>query len=107
MPLILVGTLFGAKNHEFQAAKLLDITADERLVEGTTVRHAIFTVQVGELVYTARGGHIRHHGGDYGQGLVVGDSVQVSIDKDHLILLKPDGKELQTKIIKRVRGQSQ
>jgi hypothetical protein len=105
LSVMMVLPLLGSNKHEYQTGKLLDVTTDERLVEGTTVRHAIFTVQIGELVYTTRGGHISHHAGDYAQGLIVGDAVQVSIDGEHMLLLKPDGKELKTKIIKRARTQ--
>jgi hypothetical protein len=104
--LLLVTTALGAtKQHEFQTGKLIDVTADERLIDGTSYRRAIFTVQLGELTYSARGGRISRRSRDYAQGLIIGDPVQVSIDGDHLILLKPDGKELNTTIIKRVRTQ--
>jgi hypothetical protein len=66
----------------------------------------IFTVQIGDLVYTARGGRIRRRSGDVGQGLIIGDAVQVALaGSEYLIFLKPDGKELRTKIIKRARVQ--
>jgi hypothetical protein len=94
-------TCFSAAKHDFQTGKLLSVTADERLDEGTTYRWAIFTVQIGDLVITARGGRVRFHSGDIGQGLIVGDAVQVAIDGGDLILLKPDGKQLKAKITKR------
>ena len=62
-------------------------------------------VQIGDLVFTARGDRIRRHSGDVGQGLIVGDAVQAAVDGGDLILLKPDGKELKTKIVKRARAQ--
>jgi hypothetical protein len=37
--------------------------------------------------------------------LIVGDPVKVAIDKDELILLNPDGKEMKMKITKRTRAQ--
>ncbi|HUA21320.1 MAG TPA: hypothetical protein VMB25_21385 [Bryobacteraceae bacterium] len=86
--------------------KLVNVNEDERLVEGTSYRWSVFTVQVGQLVYIARGGRARRGSGDLGKGLIVGDAVQVAFDgNDHLILLKPDGKELKIKIIKRTRAQ--
>jgi len=104
--LVTFGTtcLCGTKR-DFQTGKLLSITVDERLIEGTSYRSAIFTVQIADLVYTARGGRIRRRSGDFGQGLIIGDAVQVAIDGGDLIFLKPDGKELKTKIIKRARAQ--
>jgi hypothetical protein len=96
---------FSAARHDFQTGRLLSVTADERLDEGTTYRWAIFTVQIGDLVITARGGRVRRHSGDIGQGLIVGDAVQVAVDGGDLILLTPDRKELKAKITKRARAQ--
>lgn len=93
--------------HDFKAGKLLEIGTDERFVQGTALRSAVFTVQVADLIYAVRGDRIRRGSGDIGQGLIVGDSVQVAIDGDHLIFLKPDGKEMKTTIIKRTRAPSQ
>ncbi len=95
----------GATKHDFQTGKLLNVTADERYVQGTSIRSAIFSVQIGDLVYTARGERIHRNTGDIGQGLIIGDLVQASVHGEDLILLKPDGKELKTKIIKRERTQ--
>jgi hypothetical protein len=104
LTLALAVAVLGAAKREFQTGKLLDVTADERLEEGTTYRWAVFTVQIADLVYTARGERIRRRSGDPGQGLVIGDSVQVAVDGSDLILLKPDGKELKVKIVKRERA---
>lgn len=111
LTLIAVITSVGAAKHDtkhnFQKGTLISVTSDERLFDGTTIRWAIFTVQVGDLVYTARGERIRPHSGDPAHGLVVGDTVQVAIDGDNLLLLQPDGKELKTKITKRARPSNQ
>jgi len=93
------------KQHDFQKGKLINVTTDERLIEGTSARWAIFTVQISDLVYTARGGRVRRHSGDFTEGLIIGDPVQAAVDGGELILLKPDGKELKTRIIKRERAQ--
>jgi hypothetical protein len=80
------------------------------------VRHAIFVVQVDDLIYTARGDRLGRvkaslismaitRSGDNGHDLIVGDPVEVSIYKDELIIRKPNGKELKTKVIKRARAQ--
>ena len=94
-----------AAKRDFQTGKLLSVTVDERLDEGTTYRWAVFTVQIADLVITARGERIRRFTGDVGQGLIVGDPVQVAVDEGDLILLKPDRKELKAKITKRTRAQ--
>lgn len=104
---VLLSTLsLFAGTHQFQAAKLLDRSSDERLIEGTTVKRAIYQVQIGAILYFGRGERIRAHSGDVGHGLVVGDPVQAAIDGDNLILQRPDGKEIKTKIIQRKRAQS-
>jgi thiamine monophosphate kinase len=92
--------------HEFHTGKLVDVATDERLVGGTTVAHAVFQVQVGDIAYFARGEHVRRHGGDPAHGLVVGDQVQVAIDGDNLILKRPDGKEIKAKIVRRQRAEA-
>jgi hypothetical protein len=99
---LIAGTL-----RQFQAGKLLDISSDERLEEGTTYRRAIYHVQFGDVVYTGRGERVSLHSGDPGHGLIVGDPVQAAIDGGELILQRPDGKEIKTKIIKRQRAKAE
>jgi len=97
--------LASAAQHEFQSGKLVNISEDERLVTGTTLRWAVFVVQVNDIVYTARGPRMRRRSGDPGHGLILGDSVMVAIEKDDLIIRQPDGKELKAKITRRERVQ--
>jgi hypothetical protein len=104
----LLSTLYlhAGAHRDFQTGKLLNVSSDERLIEGTTVKHAVYEVQLGDIIYFARGERIHVHSGDVGHGLVVGDSVQAAIDGDNLILQRPDGKEIKTKIIQRKRADS-
>lgn len=101
-----VTTVAGATKRTFTTGKLLDIGASERVIDGTVYKSAEFTVQVADIVYTARGARIMRWSKDVGQGLIVGDPVQVVIDGGNLIFLKPDGKEMKTAIIKRTRAQA-
>jgi hypothetical protein len=96
--------LAGAK-HDFQRGKLINIDSEETLINGTSFRSAILKVEVGGVVYSARGERMRRHSGDLGHGLIIGDPVQAAIDGETLILLKPDGKELKAKITRRERAQ--
>ena len=105
LTLILGRSADGAKKHDFEPAKLLDIGSSERIIKGTVYRSALFTVQVGDLIYAARGASIMRWTKDVGQGLIVGDPVQVSIDGNSLIFLKPEGKEMRTTVVKRTRAQ--
>src|ERR1700735_2049329 len=97
-------TILSAAQHDFQTGKLINIDSDERLISGTSYRWAIYTVEVGGVVYSARGERVRRRSGDPGHGLVIGDPVKAAIDGEHLILLKPNGKELSAKIVKRERA---
>lgn len=103
--LCLFGSQSFAAKHTFEAGKLLGVSTDERLFEGTSYRMAILTVQVGDLVYTLRGGHVNEKTPDYANGLIVGDNVQVSVEGDNMYLLKPNGKDMKTAIMKRERKQ--
>jgi len=101
---VFAALIFAASDLTFQTGKLINVSDDEKFIEGTSLRTAIFTVQIGDLVYTARGGRMHRHSGDVAKGLIVGDPVQVAIEGESPIMLKPDGKELKTKIIKRERA---
>ena len=68
LALVPATTFLGATKRTFQTGKLTSITADERLVEGTSYRRAIFTVQIGDLVITAEGDRIRRRSGDIAYG---------------------------------------
>ena len=92
------------KARAFKSGTLIEITADETIVGGDSVRRAIFVVKSADVIYTARGDRIRRSSGDMGKGMIVGDSVQVAIDGGDLIFLKPDGKEMKTMIVKRTRA---
>ncbi len=114
--LALAAISFSASKHEFRTGKLLDVTTDTKLVDGTSMRHAVFVVQIDDVIYTTRGDRLGRvkaslitmaitKPGDSGQDLIVGDPVEVYLHGDDLIIRKPSGKELKTKVIKRVRAQ--
>lgn len=110
--LALAAISLGASKHEFRAGKLLDVTTDTKLA----IRHAVFVVQIDDVIYPTRGDRLERvkaslitmaitKSGDSGQDLIVGDPVEVYLHGDDLIIRKPSGKELKTKVIKRVRAQ--
>ena len=90
--------------HEFTTGKLVDITSEERTDKGTTHAYAIYQVQLGDLIYYGRGEKLAKHPGEAGHGMIVGDPIQAAIDGKDLIIQRPDGKEIKTKIIKRQRA---
>jgi hypothetical protein len=101
--LALSAILSGATKLDFQTGRLLEVTMDEQLDEGTTYRRPLYSVQIDDLVYTARGRLIWWHSGDVGKGLIIGDTVHVAIEGGNLVFLKPDGKEFKARIVKRAR----
>jgi hypothetical protein len=94
-----------AANSGFQTAELLSITSGRGLDNVATHRWAIFTVQAGDVIYTASGKRIRHPADDYSEGFSAGDTVQAAISGNELVLRKPSGGELKMKIVKRARAQ--
>jgi len=100
-----IAVLLAGAKHDFQTGRLINIDSEETIINGTSFRSAILKVELGGVVYSARGERIRRHSGDPGHGLIIGDPVQAAIDGETLILLKPDGKELKAKITRRERAQ--
>ncbi len=103
--LTLATTIHGAAGSDFQAGEVLSITSDRGLDGVATHRWAVFTVQIGGIIYTASGKRIKHSSDDYSEGLSAGDSVRAAISGNEMILRKPHGGELKTKIIKRARAE--
>lgn len=89
--------------HVFQTGKLTNATTEETMKKGTSHRYAIYTVQIQDMVYTLRGGSLSPKAKDYTKGLIVGDPVQASVEGEHVILKKPNGKEMKTTVLKRER----
>jgi len=90
-----------AASHTFETGRLINVgTAD---VFGP---HVIFTVQVGDIVYTLKGGRVNVRTKDYGQGLIVGDPVKASIEGQSVVIQKQDGKELKFSVMKRERAEA-
>jgi len=67
------------------------VGSDERAVEGTTILHAVYQVQLGDLIYFARGERVRRRSGDPAHGLVAGDPVQFANEGDDPIAAAAPG----------------
>lgn len=89
--------------HVFQTGKLTNATTEDTMKKGTSHRYVIYTVQIQDMVYTLRGGSLSPKAKDYTKGLIVGDPVQASVEGEHVILKKPNGKEMKTTVLKRER----
>ncbi|HTB17342.1 MAG TPA: hypothetical protein VK708_04465 [Bryobacteraceae bacterium] len=101
----LAGALAITSQAEFQSGELLSVTSTRGLDNVATHRFAVFTVQVGDVIYTGSGKRIKHSSDDFSEGLNPGDAIHASIQGNDMILRKPDGGEVKTKIIKRMRAQ--
>jgi hypothetical protein len=110
---------------DFKTGKLIDVGTEDRLVDGTSYRFAIFTVQIEDIVYVAKGDRLGPasaarplvpipsvtsliHPADSGQELIIGDPIQAAVDGENLILIRPkDGKQIKAMITKRTRATAQ
>lgn len=99
--LMLATTFQAAGKLEFQKGEVLSITSGKGLDHNITHRWAVFAIQIGNVIYSGSGKRIRHPTDDYSEGLHDGDAIRAAVSGNEMILLKPDGKELRTRIIKR------
>ncbi len=93
-----------AHTRDFQTAKLVDVGYDDVMHSGSSQRHPIYKVKLGDVIYSAEGDKVKHNA-DPAHGLVVGDDVRVAIEDDRLYLRRPDGKDIKTAIVKRQRAE--
>lgn len=97
-----------AADRVYQKGKYLDVDSQayQKLVGDTSVmRHENdLSVQIDDLIYIGQCEERRHFSSCRPGAWVVGDMIDVRIDKDSMYLKKPDGGELKTHIVKRVRA---
>jgi hypothetical protein len=96
-----------AADKVYQKGKYLDVDSQayQKLVGDTSVlRHENdLSVQIDDLIYVGQCEEKRHFSSCRPGAWVIGDMIDVRIDKDCMYLKKPDGGELKTRIVKRVR----
>jgi hypothetical protein len=85
--------------------EVLSITIGKGLDGVENHRFALIAVQIGDVIYTGDAGRIHHPLDDYTHGFTAGDHVLTEVRGEELTLKKPGGKELKTKIIKKVRAE--
>ena len=104
--LALVVTCFAA-DKAYQTGKLLDVDSQlyQKLVGDTTVtRHQNdLSVQVGDIIYVGECHERKRWSSCRPGNWIVGDPIEVRVDKDEMYLRKPNGGEVKTRIVKRVR----
>jgi hypothetical protein len=93
-----------ANTRDYQDGKLVDVSYDNVLHSGSSQRHALYQVRLGDVIYSAEGDKVKSKN-DPAHGLIVGDNVRVALDGDHMYLRRPDGKDIKTVIVKRERAQ--
>lgn len=101
--ILCLSTISAFAAHVFQSGKLTNATTEDTMKKGTSHRNVIYTVQIQDMIYTLRGGSVSPKAKDYTKGLIVGDPVQASVEGEHVILKKPNGKDMKTSILKRER----
>jgi len=87
--------------------ELLSIVVAKGLDGVASHRWSVFTVQVGNLIYTGTGNRIRHPLDDYNEGYNAGDAVRAEIRGNEMTIKKPGGKTIKTKIMKRISTDEQ
>jgi hypothetical protein len=97
-----------AADKVYQKGKYLDVDSQayQKLAGDTSVlRHENnLSVQLDDVIYVGQCEEKRHFSSCRPGTWVIGDMIDVRIDKDYMYLKKPDGNELKTRIVKRIRA---
>ena len=92
----------------YQKGKYLDVDSQayQKLVGSTSVlRHENdLSVQIADIIYVGQCEEKKHFSSCRPGTWIIGDIIDVRIDKDSMYLRKPDGGEVKTRIVKRVRA---
>ncbi len=102
-----------AADKVYQKGKYLDVNSQayQQMISDpsnggsmSVLRHEDdMSVQIGDVVYVGQCEERRHFSSCRPETWIVGDMIDVRIDKDNLYLKKPNGGEVKTHIVKRVR----
>jgi hypothetical protein len=96
-----------AADKVYQKGKYLDVDSQayQKVVGDTSVlRHENdLSIQIDDVIYVGQCEEKRHFSSCRPGTWIVGDLIDVRIDKDHMYLKKADGGEVKTQIVKRVR----
>lgn len=100
-----------AADKVYQTGKLVDVDSQPYTKEipsnggsMSVLRHENdLAVQLGDVIYVGQCEEKRHFSSCRPGNWIVGDPIDVRIDKDSMYLKKADGGEVKTKIVKRAR----
>ena len=91
----------------YQKGKYLDVNSQayqKNVGDNSVLRHENdLSVQIDNIVYVGQCEETRHFSSCRPGTWIIGDLIDVRIDKDYMYLRKPDGGEVKTRIVKRVR----
>ena len=108
--LMVFATVGFAADKVYQKGKHLDVDSQafQKLVGDSSVtRHENnLSVQIDTLIYVGQCEEKKHFSSCRPGTWIIGDPIDVRIDKDYMYLRKPDGGEVKTRIVKRVRANS-
>ena len=97
-----------AADKVYQKGKYLDVASKEyqKLVGDRSVtRHENdLSVQIDDLIYVGQCEEQKYFSSCRPGTWIIGDIIDVRIDKNSMYLRKPDGGEVKTRIVKRVRA---
>ncbi len=101
-----------ASDKTYQTGKLLDVDSQPYTKEVpmnggsmSVLRHEnSLAVQVGDIIYIGQCEEKRHFSSCRPGNWIVGDAINVRMDKDSMYLQKAGGGEVKTKIVKRTRA---
>lgn len=102
-----------AADKVYQKGKYLDVNSQayQKIIADpsaggsmSVLRHENdMSVQIGDVIYVGRCEERKHFSSCRPGTWIVGDMIDVRIDKDNMYLRKPNGGEVKTQIVKRVR----
>ena len=96
-----------AADKVYEKGKYLDVSSQayQKVVDDTSVlRHENdMSVQIGDVIYVGQCEEKKHFSSCKPGTWIVGDMIDVRVENDHLFMKKPDGGEVKTRIVKRVR----
>jgi hypothetical protein len=103
-----------AADRVYQKGKYLDVDSQayQKIVSNpsnggsiSVLRHENdLSVQIGDLIYVGQCEEKRHFSSCRPGAWIVGDMIDVRIDGGSMYIKKPDGGELKTRIVKRIRA---
>lgn len=109
--MLMAAVVCSAADKSYQKGRYLDVDSQayQKLAGDTTVlRHENdLSVQIDDLIYVGQCEEKKHFSSCRPGTWIIGDMIDVRIEKDHMYLKKPNGGEVETRIVKRVRVSSE